>query len=66
MHLYRTREDKEKLRTSIPTVLQWNILGNFLNAARIRRDSVLHRTKLLFKTINIIKHYKHDRVLTQL
>ena len=40
---------KEKLWTSIPTVFQRNILGNLLNAVRIRRDNkdgVLHSTKL--------------------
>jgi hypothetical protein len=40
---------KEKLGTSIPTVLQRNILGNILDAVRIRRDNkdgVLHTTKL--------------------
>ncbi len=40
---------KEKLRTRIPTVFQRNILGNLLNAVRIRRDNkdgVLNTTKL--------------------
>ena len=43
---------KEKLGTSIPTVLQWNILGNLLNAVRILRDNqdgVLRTTKLDIK-----------------
>ena len=43
---------KEKLRTSIPTVFQRNILGILLNAVRIRRDNkdgVLHTTKLDIK-----------------
>ena len=41
--------DIEKLQTSIPTVFQRNILGNLLNAVRIRRDNkdgVLHTAKL--------------------
>ena len=36
---------KEELGASIPTVFQGNILGNLLNAVRIRRDNkdgVLH------------------------
>jgi hypothetical protein len=36
---------KKKLRTSIPTVFQPNIIGILLNAVRIRRDNkdgVLH------------------------
>ena len=43
---------KEKLGTSIPTVLQWNILGDLLNAVRILRDNqggVLRTTKLDIK-----------------
>jgi hypothetical protein len=43
---------KEKLGTSTPTVLQRNILGNLLNAVRIRRDNqdgVLHTTRLDIK-----------------
>jgi hypothetical protein len=40
---------KEKLRSRIPTVFQRNILGNLVNAVRIRRDNkdgVLHTAKL--------------------
>ena len=43
---------KEKLRSRIATVFQQNILGNLLNAVRIRRDNkdgVLHTTKLELK-----------------
>jgi hypothetical protein len=43
---------KEQLGTSLPTILQRNILGNLLNAVRIIRDNkdgVLHTTKLDIK-----------------
>jgi hypothetical protein len=44
--------NNSKLGKSIPNVLQQNILGNLLNAVRIRRDNkddVLYTTKLELK-----------------
>ncbi len=41
---------QEKLRTSIPTVFQLNIVVDLLNTVRIRKDNkdgVLHTTKLV-------------------
>jgi hypothetical protein len=54
------KEKAEKLGTSIPTVFQRSILGNFLNAVRIRsdnKDGVLHTTKLekdIIKYMNLL------------
>jgi hypothetical protein len=53
---------KEKLQPSIPTVFQRNILGNLLNAVRIRRDNkdgVLHTTELDIKIQSKIKVCEH-------
>jgi hypothetical protein len=43
---------EEKLQTSIPIVVQWNILVNLLKSVRIKRDSkygVLYTTMLEFQ-----------------
>ena len=43
---------KEELGSSIPTVIKGDVLGNLLNAVRIRRDnkdSVLHTIMTDFK-----------------
>ena len=53
---------KEKLRTSIPTVFQRNIIILSFNAVRIRRDNkygVLHTTKLVVQIKSRIYIYEH-------
>ncbi len=53
---------KEKLLTSIPTVFQQHIMGNLLNAERIRsdnKDGLLHTTKLNIKIKSNNYIYEH-------
>jgi hypothetical protein len=53
---------KEKLRTSVPTVFQRNIIILSFNAVRIRRDNnygVLHTTKLIVQIKSSIYIHEH-------